>query len=125
LDISVRHARHPRTLEGVNDDAVQTFRVRLLDRSAGLDATIEVPDDGYVLDAALEAEIELPFGCQAGVCTACMARLLVGRVNQDDQSFLDDEELESGWVLTCVAFPEADCTLLVNQELQYWEEKGA
>jgi ring-1,2-phenylacetyl-CoA epoxidase subunit PaaE len=58
-----------------------------------------------VLDAALEAGLDLPYSCKAGVCCTCRARVLQGEVVMDRNFTLEAVEMDQGFVLTCQARP--------------------
>ena len=69
---------------------------------------IKVLEDQSILDASIEADIDLPYSCQAGVCGECKTKLLSGEVNMETNDALSDEEIDSGYILTCQAHPESD-----------------
>lgn len=92
------------------------YKVRLVNEAIALDQTIVVPDDQYILDIAQTSGIRLPAGCCAGDCSACVAKLISGQVDQSEQKFLRQAEIEAGYTVTCVAYPLSDCILYTHQE---------
>ena len=93
-----------------------TFKVTLVNASLGLNRTIDCADDQTIFDAAADQNIDLPISCRAGSCSSCAGKLISGSINQDDQAFLDEEQIAAGFLLTCVAYPQSDCTVETHAE---------
>lgn len=75
----------------------------------GATRSFRMPKAGTsLLDAALEAHIDAPYACKAGVCSTCRARVLEGEAEMAINHALEDYEVCQGYVLTCQCFPLSD-----------------
>ena len=78
-----------------------------------------VEDGLTVLEAAMQAKLNLPHSCRDGSCGTCKCRLLSGQVKQlENMDGLGDDELAEGYILTCVAKPLSD----IEIESTYYPE---
>ena len=93
-----------------------SFKITFINELSGLKEIIDIPDDQYILDCAGEKNIDLPFSCRSGACSTCVAKLEKGHVEQQDQSFLDDDQIKKGYILICVAYPTSDCIIRTHAE---------
>jgi len=92
------------------------YKVRLINPKHNLDVTIDCPEDRFILEAAEDNNVEIPYSCRAGSCSTCLGLIEEGSVDQKDQTFLDDDQLGKGLVLTCVAYPKSDLIIKTHQE---------
>lgn len=100
----VTSTTHPLPHEANEDDgSLKTQEVTIL--YEGSEYKIEVQPHQTILEAALELDIDLPYSCQAGMCTACMGKCTSGKVHLDEEDGLTKSELQAGFILTCVAHP--------------------
>ena len=90
------------------------YKITLI--TPGGDETFECDDETYILDAAEEEGIDLPYSCRAGACSTCVGRLVWGQVSQDDQSFLDEHQTMRGYTMLCVSYPKGDCKIKTGVE---------
>lgn len=78
-------------------------------KEGGVYQTISIPlASNNILDAALDKNIDLPFACKGGVCCTCKAKLISGRIDQQVIYGLEPEEINAGFILTCLAIPLTD-----------------
>jgi CDP-4-dehydro-6-deoxyglucose reductase, E3 len=73
----------------------------------------DVAADEAILPAAIRQGVGLPYGCRDGACGSCKSRLMAGEVKHGPHQLkaLPVAEAEQGFILTCCAVPQTDCTV--------------
>jgi ring-1,2-phenylacetyl-CoA epoxidase subunit PaaE len=87
-----------------NDQQITREVTVILD---GQSYTFDVTPEKTILEAGLELEIDMPYSCQSGLCTACRGRLLSGKVTMDEDAGLSENEIEAGYILCCSSKPRS------------------
>jgi len=71
--------------------------------------SIEIPEDGIILECALREGLNLAYGCQGGSCGTCMVKVH-GEVFQWGRC-IDEEEKAEGYALICSSYPRSDLVI--------------
>ena len=81
------------------------------------DHTFGCEPDETVLQAAMRADLMIPYGCRNGACGTCKGRILDGSVDfgAHQPSTLTDDEKRRGIALFCVARPRSDLVIEVRE----------
>ncbi|WP_227353138.1 2Fe-2S iron-sulfur cluster-binding protein [Haladaptatus salinisoli] len=80
--------------------------------------TVTVAEDEYLLDAALDAGMELPYSCRSGNCTTCAGELREGGVDQSEGTALEPGQKDDGYALLCVSYPREDCEIRAGESVR-------
>lgn len=91
--------------EIIDTESAESEVTILLD---GEEYSITVKRNASILDTALNDELDMPYSCQSGLCTACRGKCIEGQVSIDEAEGLSQDELDEGYVLTCVGKPLTD-----------------
>jgi ferredoxin len=95
-------------------DAEPVFQITLVSR--GIETTVPCRASEFILQAALDAGIELPYSCLQGWCVTCAARLLSGTVDQSASLRFYPQDAEAKFALLCTARPLSDVRVETHQK---------
>lgn len=69
------------------------------------DFTLTMDSKKTVLEVALDNDLDVPYSCQGGICSSCIARITEGTAVMRKNQILTDSEIAEGLILTCQAQP--------------------
>jgi 2Fe-2S type ferredoxin len=99
----------------IPDDEVESFDIEYVKEGE----TLTVSNTENLLEAGEEEGWDLPYACREGQCLSCAGRIPDGDAHEymemSNNEVLSDEELEKGYILTCVAYPQADFSIETSE----------
>lgn len=97
---------NPIKTKNTSTEAQQAYQIKILLK--GKEHQVNVPPGKSILFAGLELGIDLPYSCQSGNCISCAGKCISGRIEMFATDGLTTEQIESGYVLSCVGHPKSD-----------------
>ena len=73
-----------------------------------------VPKGQSILEAALDNNLDMPYSCQVGNCSSCVANCVEGSIKMVGLNYKRDDLLDNQYLLCC-SFPKTnDVTIIIN-----------
>ena len=98
-------------LEEVSHSTSATMEIIYDDMNFKLDGQ----EGKSILDTAIDNNLDVPYSCQGGVCSSCIARIKSGDAEMQGNQILTESEIKEGLILTCQAYPTSD-NLIVDYD---------
>ncbi len=105
---SIREERYSSPARRVRSDAPIGAQ-RVLVQIGGAERDITTKAGQTLLEAGLEASLNMPYSCGMGGCGACRVKLVSGDMASEEPNCLSEQERKSGFVLACVSRPTSPC----------------
>lgn len=97
------------------------YTIRINNRQTGVEHSVRVPEDRYILTSVENQGVEMPFACRNGACTTCAVRVLAGVVHQPEAMGLSPQLRDKGYALLCVSYPRSDLEVETRDEDEVYE----
>ena len=99
----------------IPEDEVEVYEVEYAKEGE----TIEVANNETILEAGEDEGWDLPYACREGTCLSCAGHVADGPaldyIRHSNNDMLDDNEMDEGYCLTCVAYPIGDLTIETSE----------
>ena len=101
--------------EAISDDEVEYYEVEFAKEGE----TIEVGNNENLLEAGEDEGWDLPYACREGQCLSCGGLIPDGPaeeyIRHTNNDTLNEDDMDDGYCLTCVAYPIDDFTLETSE----------
>lgn len=95
-------------------DAEPVYQITAITR--GVETSFPCLASEFILQAALDHGLDLPYSCLQGWCVTCACRLLSGGIDQSASRRFYSEDAEEKFALICTGRPRSDVRLETHQK---------